>query len=154
MPRADAQPGGQLVDAAVVEGTLPDEVQRPAHDLGRAGPVGPARPLVGTALEAGPEAGRLGGGGELVALHVLGVGAPAAPGPAIDAGGDDPAEPAHALRSTPPSAPGLATFGHGLLHGLTRCGPGHPERDWPARGRSLGATVAAPRGIVPLRGLS
>ena len=72
MARRHAEPPAELFLGRVVERAVEDHPHGAADEL-RAAPGHALRPAVGPALQAGPVAGGLGGGGKGKPPHVLGA---------------------------------------------------------------------------------
>ena len=90
---AVAETGGQALDALAVDDAVADQAHGPGDDIGPDVPLGRARRGVGSAAQAGAEAGLLRGGRSGVEAHVLALGsAGRAARAAVDPGGGDGAE--------------------------------------------------------------
>ena len=87
MAGADAEPRGELVDAAVVERAGVDQAQRPPDGGRGAQPGGRARRRLRPAAQAGPEARLLRGGGAGRSAGALRAASRRADRSAVDAGG-------------------------------------------------------------------
>ena len=109
--RADAQARGEGRFVVLVEQSVRDQAHPSAHELGALDPRLGVMGAVGAALEARPEAVRLGCGSALVGDDVGRVGRRLAARVAVDPGGSDGGE-GHSSRCIPPEGPSSDRFGH------------------------------------------
>jgi hypothetical protein len=95
VPGRDTEPRAEVGLAPLIQGAVEDQAHCAADQLRRR-PAEGLRPAVRAAAMACPVTGGLGRGGERERPHVLGAGPRRAPGPAVDARGDDRREARHA----------------------------------------------------------